>query len=147
MKPITLILGACILFCLNSCAQDFKKLNESEVDSNKVMIANNFANDFLIKLKNGSYYQFKDEATELFKNGMTDETQRSAYKQLKNLYGDFQSLDYAETWIQSGNPAIKIFRFKADFDKSNKKLEVRVVLNESDKIAGFWVIPWSDMYK
>jgi hypothetical protein len=144
---MTLILGACILFCLNSCGQDFKKLNESEVDSKKVQIANKFANDYLSQLKNGSFYQFQDEAIDALKNALTKETQKSVYKQLKDQFGDYQGIDYAETWIQSGNPAIKIFRFKGDFEKSNKKLEIRVVLNESDKIAGFWIRPWSDMFK
>jgi hypothetical protein len=147
MKSMTLILCACILFCLNSYAQDFKKLNVSEVESKKVQIANKFANDYLSQLKNGSFYQFKDEAIDGIKNAFTEDTQKAMYQYVKGLYGDYQSLEYAETWIQSGNPTIKIFRFKGDFEKSNKKLEIRVVLNESDKIVGFFIIPWSDMLK
>ena len=147
MKSMSLILGVCFIFCLNSCGQDFRKLSGSEVDSKKVQIANKFATDYLMNLKNGSYYQFKDEAIDGIKNAFTEETQKTVYQQLKGQFGDFQGLEYAETWIQSGNPAIKIFRFKSDFEKSTKKLEVRVVLNESDKIAGFWIKPWSDMLK
>jgi hypothetical protein len=147
MKSTALIWGACILVCLNSRAQDFKKLNDSELDSKKVQIAKNFAIEFLSNLKNGSYYHFKDEAIDLIKTNLAEENQKALYQQLKDQLGDFQTLDYAETWIQSTNSSLKVFRFKGDFDKSNKKVEIRVVLNESDKIAGFWVRPWSDMFK
>jgi|WetSurMetagenome_2_1015567.scaffolds.fasta_scaffold412744_2 hypothetical protein len=145
MKSITLLLGVYILFSLDSCSQDFKKLNAPDVDSKKVLIAQKFANDYLTTLKKGSYYQFKDEAIDILKNQLTEQNQKAIYQQLKNQLGDFQSLEYAETWIQSSNPSLNIFRFKSDFEKSNKKIEIRVVLDKSDKIAGFWVKPWSDM--
>jgi len=145
MKSITLFLVAFCLFSLHIYGQNFKKLNDSDVDYKKIKIAQVFANDFLTKLKVGSTYQFKNEAIDALKNQLTDENQKAVYQQLKGQFGDFQTLEYAETWIQNGNASIHIFRYKGNFDKSNKKLEIRVVLNESDKIAGFWVRPWSDM--
>ncbi|MCK5136063.1 MAG: DUF3887 domain-containing protein [Bacteroidales bacterium] len=145
MKSITLIISTCILFCLNSCSQDFEKLSDSDVDKSKVKIARDFASDYMTKLKNGEAYQFQDEAIDALKNQLTEEYQKTVYQQLKDKFGDFQSLDYVETWIQGSNNSLKIIRFKSDFDRSSKKLEIRVVLNESDKIAGFWIKPWSDM--
>jgi hypothetical protein len=147
MKSISLILGACLIFSLNSCSQDFKKIKDAETDKNKVLIAQNFASEFFTKLKNGEEYHFKDEAIDAIKTQFTAETQKSVYQQIKTQFGDFQSLEYAETWIQSNSKSLNIFRFKADFENSTKKLEIRVVLNESDKIAGFWIKPWSDMLK
>jgi len=144
MKSITLIFGVCILCYLNSCSQDFKKLDDSEVDKNKVKIAQDFASNYLTKLKNGEVYKFQDEAIDAIKNQLTEENQKIVYQELKDKFGDFQSLEYAETWAQSSSK-LQIIRFKGTFDKSNKKLEIRVVLNESDKIAGFWIRPWSDM--
>ncbi len=147
MKSITLILSISILFCLNSCSQDFKKIPDSEVNKENLKIANDFATNYLTKLKNGEYYQFQDEAISTLKNQLTEENQKAVYKQLKDMFGDFQGLEYAETWIQGNSTAIQIFRFKSDFGNSNKKLEVRVVLNDSKQIAGFWIKPWSDMLK
>jgi hypothetical protein len=147
MKFITLIFGACIIFSLNSCSQDFKKLNAPDVNKSKVKIAQDFASAYMTKQKNGETYKFQDEAIDVFKNQLTAENQKAGYLQLKGQFGDFQSLEYAETWVQGNNRSIQIIRFKSDFDKSNKKLEIRVVLNESDKIAGFWIRPWSDMLK
>ena len=147
MKSVTLVLGACIIFCLNSCGQDFKKSDDSEVDKNKVKIAQDFASGYFTKLKEGGFYSFKDEAIDALKNQLTEQNQKSIYQQLKEEYGDFESLEYAETWVQGNNNSLQIVRFKSDFEKSNKKLEIRVVLNESEKIAGFWIKPWSDMLR
>lgn len=145
MKSITLIFGACILFCLNSYSQDFKKLGDSEVDKSKVKIAQDFATNFMTKLKSGASYKFQDEAIDAIKNQFTEENQKIVYQQLKNQVGDFKSLKYAETWIQGSNKSLQIIRLKGDFEKSNKNLEIRVVLNESAKIVGFFIKPWSDM--
>ncbi|MBK7710148.1 MAG: hypothetical protein IPN67_19150 [Bacteroidales bacterium] len=147
MKSLSLVLGICLIVAFNAFSQDFKKLSDPETDKNKLKIAQNFASDFLTKLKNGEEYKFKDEAIDPIKNQFTAETQKLVYQQLKTQFGDFQSLEYAETWIQSNSKAITIYRFKGEFDKSTKKLEIRVVLNEADKIAGFWIKPWSDMLK
>jgi hypothetical protein len=146
MKSFNLIFGVCLIISLNSCSQDFKKLKESEVDAKKLQSAQKFAVDYLTKQKNGSWYVFTDEATDLFKNQLNEQTQKEVYKQLKDKYGDYHGLEYAETWIQTDNTSIVIFRFKGDFDKSTKKLEIRVVLDGSSKIAGFWIKPWYDMF-
>ncbi len=145
MKSISLFLGVCLILSMNSFGQDFKKLSDSETDKNKIKIAQKFASDFLGKLKSGETYVFQNEAIDPVKNQLTGETQKLLYQQLKTQFGDFKSLEYAETWVQGSSKAIGIYRFKGDFDKSNKKLEIRVVLNEADKIAGFFIKPWSDM--
>jgi len=120
-------------------------LGDSEVDKSKVKIAQDFATNFMTKLKSGASYKFQDEAIDALKNQFTEENQKIVYQQVKSQFGDFQLLKYAETWIQSNNKSIQIIRLKGDFEKSNKKLEIRVVLNESGKIMGFFIIPWSDM--
>jgi hypothetical protein len=146
MKSITLIFGSCILFCLNSFGQDFKKWNNSEVvDKTKINIAQDFASNFLNKLKKGETYIFKDNAIDILKNQLTEENQKLVYQQFKTQFGDFESLEYAETWVQGSSKSIQIIRFKSVFEKSNRKLEIRVVLNDSGKVAGFWIKPWSDM--
>ncbi len=145
MKTITLLFSICILSCLNSYAQGYEKLKDSDVIPAKIEIAKKFATNYLTAQRNGAYYQFKDEAVDIIKNSLTAENQKAAYKQIKDNSGDFKSLEYAETWIQKNNANFKIYRFKGDFDKSNRKLEIRIILNGEDKIAGFWIRPWSDM--
>ncbi|NOZ48014.1 MAG: DUF3887 domain-containing protein [Chlorobi bacterium] len=147
MKSLVFILGVYFIFSLNSCSQDFKKLDNTELDKIKLQIAQNFAVNYLTKLREGSFYEFHDEAIDALKSQLTEQNQKLIYHQLSDKFGDFKSLEYAETWIQGNNNSILIFRFKSNFEKSKKKLEVRVVLNESGKIAGFWIKPWSDMLK
>lgn len=147
MKPVTLVLISSILFTITSCSQDLRKLDESEVDSEKIQFAQTFANEYLSKQKRGSYYEFQDEAIDDLKNRLTEERQKQVYGKLKSNFGDFQSLKYVETWTKSGNSPLNIVRFKSDFEKRNKQLEVRIVLDKSDKIAGIWIKPWSDVLK
>jgi hypothetical protein len=147
MKTISLILGVCIFFSLNSFSQDFKKLAESEVDKSKLKIAQDFATNYMAKLNKGETYQFHDEVIDILKYSLSAESQKMVSQQIKSQFGEFKSLDYAESWVQSNNKSIVVMRFKGDFEKSNKKLEIRVVLNESNKIAGFFIKPWSDMLK
>ena len=145
MKSIKLLIGLSFMLGLYSCKQDFKRLGDSETDLKKIQIAKEFSEKFYTELKNGSYYQFHDEATNKIKSFLTEEKQKSTYKYLKSRFGDFQSLEYAETWIKIDKPNVHIIRFKSDFDRMNKKIEIRVILSESDKIMGFWIKPWSDM--
>ena len=147
MKNFTLILSLILFFCLDSFGQAFMKLEQGEVDAKKVEIAKKFAGDYLTQAKNNSYYQFKDEAIEVLKTQLTEERQKAGYQQLKDNFGDYKSLEYANTWIQKGNAVYKIYRFKGDFERDINKLEIRVILNGSDQVAGFWIKPWIDELK
>ena len=143
----TVVLLICFAISMNSCSQDYRKLSESEVDSKKARIANDFATNFLKKLNSGAHYEFTDEATETFKQKFDQQSQTAVSQQLNNNFGEYKSLEYSETWIKISNPEMNIFRFKGDFAKGNRKLEIRVVLNKDDKISGFWIKPWSDIFK
>lgn len=144
---MTLAFGMFLLFQLSLAGQDFRKLAANEADKGKAKIAADFASGFFTTLKNNGIYPFKDEAIDAVKNQMTGENQKLIYEQLKAQFGDFQSLEYGETWIQGSNKAIQIVRFRGNFEKSNRSQEIRVVINGSNKIAGFWVKPWSDILK
>jgi hypothetical protein len=145
MKTLALFFCVYLLAYSNTFGQGFEKIKDSEVGNQKIEIAKKFANDFFTAQKNNSSFQFKDEAIDAVKNSLTPERQQAIYKNLRDNFGDYKSCEYAETWIQKGNPDLKILRLKGEFDKSNKKLEIRVVLNEHNKIAGFFIKPWSDM--
>ena len=145
MKSIAFILGISCILCLGSCSRDYKKLSPTEVDKENLQMVESFIVNYFTKLKNGEPYEFSHEATEMMKNQMTADFQKEAYRQLKEMFGDYKTSEYVETWIHSKEPAIKIFRFKSEFVNSKKKLEVRVVLDESNRISGFWVRPWSDI--
>jgi len=146
MKSLTLLfLNIVLLFYVNSFGQTFMKLEPSDFISKKAETTKKFANDYLTKQKNNSYFKFRDEALEELKNKLTEEKQKADYKNLKNLFGDYISLEYVETLILKDNVDYKFLRFKGDFEKSSNKLEIMVILNESDKVAGILIKPLFDI--
>lgn len=127
-----------------ACSQDYEKLSKGETDAGKIEIAQNFADNFCNTLKAGKVYRFRDETIPAMTQVLSPDKQRGLYNQLSSQFGHYQSIDYAETWIMKNQPKMHIVRFKAAFEESPKKLEVRVVVNEDGKIAGFWIRPWLD---
>ena len=141
---VVLIIG-CFFISFTSCSQDFKKLDDDKIEKKSFKIASGFIEKFYSKLNTGSHYEFGEEAIDAVKNSMTPEAQKNIYKQVKDQFGEFKSAEYVETWVQNANPDYKIMRYKGNFADSSTKLEIRVVLNDEDKIAGFFIKPWSDM--
>lgn len=71
--------------------------------------------------------------------------QKSLYKQVKDQFGDYVDSEFAEAWVQKSKPQYKILRYKGKFSKSETKLELRIVYDDTNKVAGFFIKPWSDM--
>lgn len=140
---VTIILLSAYVFSACSSSSGFEKVPEESVNKQDKTFAQQFANDYLNAAKSGTCYEFTNEGTDTLMKSLTKENQQKAYDYVKNEFGEFQSLEYAETWEQKSE-GLTIYRFKGAFDKSEKKLEVRVVLDEAKKIAGFWIKPWRD---
>ena len=139
----TLLFGFFIVLCFGVNGQDFKKLDEKDIDLKQLEFSKKFANDYFSKQISGSYYQFDDEeATDEMRRLLTAEKQKEVYNQLKLGFGEFKSLDFSQTWFNSNSKLI-VYRFKSIFGDS-KILEIRVVLDSKGKIAGFFVKPWTE---
>jgi hypothetical protein len=139
-----MILGLCVVSSMSVYSQEFRKLEDADVDRAGVKFAQEFASNYLTALKEGGSYTFADEAIDVLKKQLTEENQKASYGQIRALYGDFQSLEYAETYVRDGSGGLQVIRFKSDFSQSDGKIEVRVVLDDSGKVAGFWIKPWTD---
>jgi hypothetical protein len=139
----TLLSGLLLLMSLGLSGQDFKKLDEKNVDSKQKEFARKFASDYFSRQISEGTYQFKnDEATDDIVKFLTPEKQKEVYSQLKSSFGAYKSLDYSQTWMDSNSKVI-IYRFKSLFGDSNH-MEIRVVLNDKGKIAGFFIKPWAE---
>lgn len=128
-----------------SC-QGYEKLSEEQVNPIQTELAKNFAHNFLSTLKDGKSYEFHDEATEVLIKNLTPEVQTQLYKYIIEQFGEYQSLEYAETRIHTPGK-VTIVRFKGICDKSKGTPEIRVVLDVDNKIAGFWLRPWEEEMK
>lgn len=145
----SIVIAAGLLITLSanySYSQKYAKVDENKVDKEKVAIAKQFAEAYFSALSKGSTYTFTDNAIEQIAKTLTPEYQKEQYSTLKSQFGEYQSMTYEETWSMTGQVDYTIVRFKSVFDNSKKKLEIRVVLNAANKIAGFWIKPWSDMF-
>ncbi len=145
VSKLVITAGLCLTVSLNSCSQDFEKVSNEKVDLTQVNHAQKFSENFYSALKNDSVYVFKDEVIDVIKNQLSPQTQRTMYDNIKTKFGDYENLQYVETYKQKSNE-LYIHRFKAKFSKSDKLLEIRVVYNNEGKIAGFFLKPWLDMF-
>lgn len=140
MKKIKLFILFSALYSVGF-SQSFTKMENDSTQADNIEFAKTFANDFFTANKGGSTYDFKDNAIEPVKASMTADKQKATYENLKKNYGDYQSSKYAETWT---NGMYSIIRLKGKFDKSDDELEIRVVLDNNKKIAGFFIKPWAE---
>jgi hypothetical protein len=139
----TVLFSLCLLLSASVYSQEFKKLDNANINKKQMEFAKKFADDYFAKQIAGSYYLLNDkEATDEMIKGLTADRQKEVYDQLKSGFGGFKSLEFAQTWFDA-NTHLVIYRFKGTFGVSNL-LEIRVVLNYQGKIAGFFVKPWTE---
>jgi len=127
-----------------SCKSEFKKLPENNTDKSKIEFATKIATSYFMALKNGNAYDFGNNAIKDFTEKMTPNFQKQTYDQIKKIFGNFESLKYSGTWVEKENSNFQIIRLKGEFENTKVPLEIRVVVNKSNKIAGLWVKPWKD---
>lgn len=149
MKPLKsfrnlLLISVCLLIGLSSFSQNVEKLSEDKVDQNKVMLAKGFADRYFNAAKEGKTYEFQNDATPALIQGFTPEVQKQVYNDILSKFGDYKSLEYAETWKYNAGGIMTIVRFKGIFSNSSDKPEIRIVIDEANKIAGFWYKGWED---
>jgi len=133
-----------ISFQITFGQEKYEPIPEANEDASKIELASNMVSSYFEAAKAGDHYDFSDIATQEFIEKMTPDIQKQTYEQLKQMFGDFESLTYTGSWKPTDKQEMEIIRFKGKFDKSEEPLEVRVVFNESNKISGFWLKPWMD---
>lgn len=145
-NPLLLIVFILLSFLSCSEAQEAEKLSSDEVSADEIKAGKNFITGLYKSLSTGSTYDFnKENSTEMMVNTFTPEMQRTTYEQIKAQLGEYENAEYEEAWAMSSNPDMKILRYKANFTGSNERVEIRVVFDKANKVAGFFVKPWLDM--
>lgn len=123
----------------------FIKGEPDQIPENYGQTAQDLAGKLLNGQKTGNIYMLTDqEATPEMVKGLTEAMQVASYESIKQLYGDFISLEFVETWTLQISEQYFVYRFKGNFSETKDTPEVRVVMNESGKISGFWLRPWKD---
>jgi len=140
------LISALLLLFLANCSFSYKKLPEIEVNPRQKILAGEIALRLLSAWKMGDYQELGPEATIPMQRGLTPEKQQQAYESIAARFGDFESLEYAETWISKKASPLMIYRFRGDFE-SGATLEIRVVMDSRDRLSGFWIKPWRRMLR
>lgn len=138
----TVVLGIGLAVLIAGCGSDFRKLPENEVDPGMRASAQELVTQLLTSWREGKFAPLGEEATLAMRSGLSPETQEQAYEQFKGMFGDFESMDYAETWVPADGSTLFIFRFKGRFTNTEATPEIRVVLDGQGKLSGLWVKPW-----
>jgi hypothetical protein len=142
-----LLFSACLLIGSSSFSQNFEKLSDDKVDQNKVKLAKDFADRYFTAAKDGKTYEFQNDATAALIQGFTPEVQKQVYLDIRSKYGDYKSLEYAETWKYTAGEIMMVVRLKGVFSNSPDKPEIRIIIDGANKVAGFWYKPWADELK
>jgi len=137
--------GALLVALIAGCgASDYRKLPESEVDSDLRASAQELATRMLSSWREGRFEPLGEEATLAVRSGLSPEAQEQAYEQIRGMFGDFESMDYVETWVPSDGSSLFVFRFRGKFSGTEARPEIRVVMDGERKLSGFWARQWND---
>jgi hypothetical protein len=129
-----------------SCQNNKKKENEDKSTASNAQIESvkDLSHSILIAQKNGDFYILTNkEATPEMIAELNESVQKESYNQIKNTFGVYKSLKFHSIEEVVEGKTYKVFRFKGDFE-FGLPVEVRSVINQEGKLAGFFVKPWQN---
>ena len=136
------------LLCFSACAVtgcggQFEKVPEASVDVTQKAAAQALATRIYEGCRSGRHEPLgEDEAIKEMREGLSPAKLAITCASIKGQFGDYQSLEYAETWKPSSG-ALRVYRFKGHFSSTTDTPEIRVVMDDR-KLSGFWLKPWAD---
>jgi len=127
-----------------ACNGALERVPEADVDATQKATAQRIATKIYEGCKSGQHDALgADEAIPEMRDGLSPAKQKATCDSVGTMFGDYVSMDYAETW-KSKVTSLRVYRFKGHFSKGNAAPEIRVVLDGSNKLSGFWLKPWTD---
>lgn len=146
MKKIISLMLFLLISISSSCQtnSNFKKVEKSDSNKMKIEFAKELSDKILVAQKNGGFYKltYKEAGYKMI-NGLNESLQKKSYEQIKNLFGDYKNLEFKSLMQSIKGRKYEIYRFIGEFE-SNSNVEIRTVLNEEGKLAGFFIKPWKD---
>jgi hypothetical protein len=135
--------GSCLLaLALVGCQKKFSRLPEGTVDQPERGRAQGFAEKIYRSCGSGHFDPLGDEATNEMRVDLSPAKQKQTCSYVQLTFGDYNSMDYVETW--TGGASVRIYRFKGHFSKTSDTPEIRIVVDKKGLVSGFWLKPWSD---
>jgi len=136
-------IAAITLALCAACSVGLEKVPEADVDAAQRAAAQRIATRIYEGCKTGQHDALGDEAIPEMREALSPDRQKSTCQSVATVFGDYVSMDYAETW-KSKMTSLRVYRFKGHFSKGSTTPEIRVVMDGSNKLSGFWLKPWTD---
>jgi hypothetical protein len=126
---------------------EYVKVPLSEVDANQKKKAYDLGKRVLMICNTSKFIPFKEsEATQSVIQNTTLEKHSKVCLKFRARYGSFIDIKLIEIYKSTiGNEMI--FRYKAIYEHSNANKELRLILNEEDKVSSLKTMEWVDLFQ
>lgn len=125
----------------------YVKLSVSEVSENQKKKAYDLGKRTLMICNTSKFIPFNDsEATQSVMQNTTLEKHSKICVIFRGRYGSFKDLKLIEI-IKNSTESELVFRYKAIFEHSNANKELRVILNEENKVSSLRTMNWANTFK
>jgi hypothetical protein len=132
--------AAAVIFAIRRSA--YRKVADDDVDSDGRSEAERMGNAILTAWKEDRFDALGDDASDTLRAKLDADKQRQAHDAMKDAFGEYESLEYVETWKPKNGASLRIYRFRGTFSGAARP-EVRVVLDGQKRLSGFWVKAWA----
>ncbi len=126
---------------------EYTKVPISEVDANQKKKAYDLGKRILMICNTSKFIPFNEsEATASVIQNTTLEKHSKVCLKFRARYGKFIDIKLMEVYKSSaGNETI--FRYKALYEHSNANKELRVILNDENKVSSLKTMEWVDLFQ
>lgn len=131
---------------ITSCntTKQITKVDSQKVNPEHEVFSSEIAHQILTGMNTGDYITLNENiAADAMVRGFTYEVQQNAAFQISMNFGEYAGPGELVEILYDRKANLFIYRYRGDFE-SKADPEVRVVLNEDGKLAGFFVLGWRD---
>ncbi|MBE0393328.1 hypothetical protein HNQ02_003206 [Flavobacterium sp. 7E] len=123
------------------------KLALSAIDNVQKARAYELGKRILMTCNTSKFKPFStDEATQSIINNITLEKLSKTCNRYRQYYGDFKDIELTEIY-KDYDDATTIFRYKALYTKEVANKELRVYMNEENKVSGIKSMDWETTFE
>lgn len=127
--------------------KEYAKLSVAEVDAEQKRKAYDLGKRVLMICNTSKFIPFKEsEATPSVIRNTTIEKHSEVCLKFRARYGDFKDIKLVETYKNVTDNEI-VFRYKALYERSNANKELRLTLNNENKVSSIKTMNWIDAFQ
>lgn len=137
-----LIFGVSILL-LTACSSNYEKISIGNINDVELKFAEQMALKIMNKCNTFDFTPLTlQEATPEAVKGFSATVMQQSCDLLRNKYGTYRGLEFAEAYKPINDNSHTIYRFKGNFKEAIKSPEIRITLDKTGKFAGFFTAKW-----